>query len=335
MEFRASSFDFVFHWLIRTFANSLTYLPMLKAYHSQSTLTKAYIQMHISVLLWGATGVLGRGIQLNEALLVWYRIIIASSSLFLFNYFTGKRFALPGKKILQLAGIGVVLMTHWLLFYGAIKYSNVSITLSLFSSTTLFTALIEPLITKKKFNRMEMLYSLLAMTGIAIVFYSDTNSYTTGIILAVLSAFVGAFFNILNKQVIHDVPSEIASFYEIIAGLVVLTLILPLYIHHFHPAKLLPDVHDWVLLFILAIVCTHVALMLSLNSLKHLSAFTLNLAVNLEPVYGIALAFVIFGENLSLNGGFYTGTFLILLSVGLHSYFSVRSAPSNHPSIPS
>jgi drug/metabolite transporter (DMT)-like permease len=304
---------------------------MLKGYHSKSDVTRAYVQMHLSIILWGATAVLGKSINMSEGLLVWYRMIITSISLFTFILFTGKSFKVSGKNFVSLFGIGVLLMVHWLFFYGAIKYSNVSITLSLFSSTTLFTALIEPVITDKKFNRVELLYSVMAMLGICIIFYSDTNSYGIGIFLAIMAAFVGAFFNILNKKVVHEVSSDVVSFYEIISGLAVLTVFLPYYIHVFHPAALVPSTMDWVLLFVLAVFCTHFPLVLSLNALKHLSAFTLNLSINLEPVYGITLAFIIFGENKRMGTGFFIGTALIMLSVVLHSYFSSRQVEAETP----
>ncbi len=306
---------------------------MLSSYHSKSDVTKAYIQMHLSILLWGATAVLGRGIELNEGLLVWYRIIITTLSLGAYIMFTGISFKVSRTTLLKLTGIGVLLMIHWLFFYGAIKYSNVSITLSVFSSTTLFTALIEPVITAKKFNRMELVYSLMAMAGIGIIFYTDSNNYTTGIILALLAAFMGAFFNILNKDVVKEVSSEVVSFYEILAGLLSLTLILPFYISYFKPEKLLPNTTDWILLAILAIACTHVTLILSLNALKHLSAFTLNLSINLEPVYGIALAFLVFHENKALNTEFFIGAGIIMLSVVLHSVFAHKSKDDIAPTI--
>jgi len=280
--------------------------------------------MHLSIILWGATGALGRGITLTEGLLVWYRLIITTASLFLFIIIMRRSFRVPLRTLWKLSGIGVVLTIHWLFFYGAIKYSNVSFTLSLFASTTLFTALIEPVITEKKFNRLELLYSLIAMAGIFLIFHSDTNSYTTGLILALISAFVGAFFNILNKKVVHEVRSDIATFYEILTGLVVLTIFLPLYIHIFHPVALVPDTRNWILLFILSIACTQIPLILSLNALRHLPAFTLNLAINLEPVYGIIIAFIVFNENKNLGGGFFAGTSLIMLSVVLHTYLENR-----------
>ncbi|MCW5908611.1 MAG: EamA family transporter [Chitinophagales bacterium] len=294
---------------------------MLRLYNTQSELTKAHLQMHLSILLWGATGVLGRGIDLSEGLLVWYRMLLVSLSLFLYVKFMGVSLRVSKENFWRLTGIGILLMIHWLFFYGAIKYSNVSITLSLFSSTTLFTALIEPLITKKKFNKAEMLYSILAMAGIGIIFYTDENSYTVGIVLALLAAFVGAFFNILNKGLVKQLPSSVVSFHEIFSGFAALTVFMPVYIWVFEPVKLYPTTSDWLLLLVLAVLCTHVTLILSLNALKHLSAFTLNLAINLEPVYGIALAFIFFRENKELNGWFFAGAGIIMLSVILHSYF--------------
>ena len=269
---------------------------------------------------------LGRGINLSEGMLVWYRLIITSVSLGIYILLIKKSFRVSKKNFWILFGIGALLMVHWLFFYGAIKYSNVSITLSIFSSTSLFTALIEPVMTKKKFNWSELLYSALAMLGIGLIFYSDKNSYTVGIVLALLAAFIGSFFNIFNKDIVHEVSSEVVSFYEIFSGLIVLTIFLPFYINYFHPAKLFPGTTDWVLLFVLAVACTHVTLILSLNALKYLSAFTLNLSINLEPVYGIALAFLIFGENKNLNSGFFIGTGIIMLSVVLHSYSASRNS---------
>lgn len=297
---------------------------MIQRYHSQSDITKAYIQMHLSIILWGATGVLGRGILLNEALLVWYRLIIVALSLFIYIKFSKVKFTVTPTQFRKLFIVGSLLMIHWLFFYGGIKYSNVSITLSLLSSTSLFTALLEPLITKKKFNPIELLFSFMAMVGISIIFYTDENTYSIGILLALLAAFMGAFFNILNKEIVNEIESSVVSFYEIVSGLLLLTIILPFYISYFNPDKLLPDFNDWVLLFILAVLCTHITLILSLNALKHLSAFTLNLSINLEPVYGIALAFLIFGENNNLNLGFFIGTAIIMFSVLLHAYFESK-----------
>jgi len=148
--------------------------------------------------------------------------------------------------------------------------------------------------------------------------------YTAGIILGLLASFVGAFFNILNKDLVRRHSPIVVSFYEIAAGLLVLTLFMPFYIGYFHPAKLLPSTLDWGLLVILAVLCTHVTLVLSLAALRQLSAFTLNLSLNLEPIYGITLAFLIFHENKQLHTGFFVGAGIIMLSVLLEAYFQAR-----------
>ncbi len=295
---------------------------MLSSYKSSSDTTKAYIQMHLSVLLWGATGVLGRGIELNEALLVWYRLIIVSVSLFIYIKFTNGNLLITRKQFIRLTIVGILLMMHWVCFYGGIKYSNVSVTLSLLSATSLFTALLEPLIEQTKINKSELLFSVIAMTGIGIIFYSDENTYGIGMALALMAAFLGAFFNILNKDIVKEMQSSVVSFYEIFIGMLLLTLFLPFYNSYFEVEKILPNATDWVLLAVLAILCTHITMILSLNALKHLSAFTVTLSINLEPVYGILLAFMIFRENNNLNAGFFIGTLVIMLSVLLHTYFS-------------
>ena len=284
---------------------------------------KAYLYMHVSIILWGLTGVLGRGIDLNEGMLVWYRMLITVVSMYLFIVYTGKSLKISRSELLKLIGIGVVLTVHWLFFYGSIKYSNVSITLAMLASQGLFTALTEPLVTKKKFRWDELIFSITAMVGIWMIF-SVEKGYTLGIILGLLASFVGAFLNILNKNVVDKHGAVVVSFYEILAGVAVLTLFLPVYIHYSHPVKLLPSTLDWGLLVILAVLCTHVTLVLSLDALRHLSAFTLNLSINLEPVYGIALAFLIFHENKNLHSGFFIGASIIMLSVVMESYFQIR-----------
>jgi drug/metabolite transporter (DMT)-like permease len=284
---------------------------------------KAYLYMHLSILLWGMTGVLGRGIQLSEGLLVWYRMAITVASMFAFILYRGQSLRIGTRDLLRLVGIGTILTIHWLFFYGSIKYSNVSITLTMLASQGLFTAILEPLVRRKKFRWDELLFSITAMIGIWMVFHVE-EVYTLGIILGLLASFFGAFFNILNKDVVSRHSPIVVSFYEIAAGLAILTLFLPLYISYFHPAKLIPSHTDWILLLVLAVLCTHVTLILSLAALRHLSAFTLNLSINLEPVYGIALAFLIFHENKQLHSGFFFGAAIIMLSVLLEAYFQSR-----------
>lgn len=288
-----------------------------------STTQSALIQMHLSVLLWGITGVLGRSIDLSEGVLVWYRLLLTIVTLFIYALWA-KRLIIPDRKSLwQMCGVGVLLMIHWLFFYGAIKYSNISITLSMLASQALLTSLIEWLFYKKPLKRSDLFFGLVAMVGIWIIFMSE-KLYFTGIILAIIAAVVGTFFNIYNKPIVEKHDSVLVSLVEISAGFVVLSAFLPFYVRFFEIEKLLPTTNDWLLLGVLAFVCTHLTLILSLNALRYLNAFTLNLSINLEPVYGIALAFLIFHEQQYLTPRFYIGGGLIFLSVVLHSYYQAR-----------
>lgn len=279
---------------------------------------RAQLYMHLSILLWGFTGVLGKGISLSEGMLVWWRMLIVSVSLGLQMLLFKNGFKVSPQQFWRMAGVGTLLMVHWLFFYGAIKYSNVSITLSCFSTTSLFTALMEPFLTKKKLNVAEIGFSLMGIVGIGFIFF-DGSDYALGIFLAVMAAFVGSFFNIFNKLIVHELPPDVVSFYEMSTGFAVLTMLLPVYLYFFPATQFFPSTSDWMLLAILALVCTHITLILSLAALKDLSAFTLNLAINLEPVYGIALAFLFFGENKLLGINFYIGSAIVLLSVLIHS----------------
>lgn len=291
---------------------------------------KAYLYMHLSILLWGLTGVLGRGIELQAGVLVWYRMVITALSMLAFIVFTGRSIKINTPDLFRFFGIGTVLMIHWLFFYGAIKYANVSIALSMLASQGLFTVILEPMVRKKKFRWDELIFSITAIFGIWMIFQVE-EIYALGMVFGLLAAFAGAFLNILNKNLLDRHSPIVVSFYEIAAGLAVLSLFLPFYIHSSHPAKLIPSHLDWGLLLVLGILCTHVAILLSLEALKHLSVFTLNLSLNLEPVYTIALAFLIFHENKQLHTGFFIGAAVIMLSVLMESYFQVRKVTGRSP----
>jgi drug/metabolite transporter (DMT)-like permease len=284
---------------------------------------KAYLYMHLSILLWGLTGVLGKAIQLETGILVWYRMVITALSMFAFIWFTRQSLKINTPDLLQLFGIGTLLMIHWLFFYGAIKFSNVSIALTMLASQGLFTAIIEPMVRKKKFQWDELIFGITAIVGIYLVFQVE-QIYAVGMFFGLMAAFVGAFFNILNKDMVSRHSPILVSFYEIVAGLAVLSLFLPVYIHYSHPARLIPSAFDWLFLLILGVLCTHVTILLSLAALRQLSVFTLNLSLNLEPIYTITLAFLIFHENKQLHPGFFIGAGIIMLSVVLEGYFQAR-----------
>ncbi len=272
------------------------------------------IQLHVAVFLWGFTGVLGRLISLNEGLLVWYRMLITIITLFLIMWKQGALQKLPTKTSLQLFLIGGIVALHWVFFYGAIKVSNISITLICLSSSGLITALMEPFIVGSKFSIKEVALSLMGIIGIYLIFHFDSK-YQTGIIVGMIATFLSVAFSVLNKRLIHDVPSKTIMLYEISGGWLILTLLMPLYLKFSPSLSLFPTSLDWGWLLILSWVCTVLAMDLSLKALRHQSVFTQNLTLNLEPVYGIILAFIVFKENKNLNASFYVGFGLIALSV--------------------
>ncbi|MFY0254507.1 DMT family transporter [Chitinophaga sp. 30R24] len=277
---------------------------------------KALLQLHLSVFLAGFTGILGKLISLNEGLLVWYRLMITSVSLLILFRIQGSLKKLPWKDILPIGSTGVIVALHWLFFYGSIKYSNVSIGVVCFSLTSLFTAIFDPLINRRRFDIREMLLSMLTLLGILLIFHFDTQ-YRTGIILGIISAMFAALFTVFNKRLIKRFDTYNITFYELSTGFVVLTLLMPAYLYTFPTASLLPSSMDLIYLLILSWCCTIMMYLLAMNALKKISPFTVNLCFNLEPVYSIILAFVIFHENKLLNNAFYAGLACIILSVGL------------------
>jgi len=272
------------------------------------------LQLHVAVFLWGFTGVLGRVITLNEGLLVWYRILITVITLLGLLLYTKKLQFLPFKKTIQLFGIGAIIAIHWACFYGSIKYANVSIALTCLSSAGLFTALLEPLFTKNKINIKEVLLSLLGILGIYLIFHFDP-SYQLGICIGIVSTLLSVVFSLFNKRVVTNYNSETLMFYELVGGFLILSILMPLYLTILPTQQLIPTTNDWIWLVLLSWFCTIGAMYLSLTALKKVSVFTQNLTLNLEPVYGIILAFLVYKENRYLSSSFYIGFGLIFSSV--------------------
>lgn len=276
----------------------------------------ALIQLHIAVFLAGFTGILGVLISLNEMQLVWYRIMITVVSLLLLLKINKTSLALPLKTKIRLLGIGTIIALHWVAFYGSIKLANVSIGLVCFSSVGFFTAILEPLIVTKKMRWIELLLGLISLAGIYLIFHFDAR-YQIGILVGLISALLAAIFSVLNKKHVETAAPQIMMLYELSGGLAILTLLMPLYLYFFPKAALIPTLQDWGWLIILSWLCTIVAMELMFKSLKKVSAFTQNLSLNLEPVYAIIMAFILFNENEKLQTSFFVGVALIIFSVVL------------------
>ena len=277
---------------------------------------KALIQLHIAVFLAGFTAILGKLITLNEGLLVWFRLLITVVTLGAILFFRKQLIRIPFKEVLKIFGVGVIVAIHWVTFYGSVKYANVSVALVCFSATGFFTAFFEPLILKRKISLIEVGLGLIAISGIYIIFDFHPQ-YKVGVIFGIISAVGSSLFPIYNKKLLLTYSPKILTLYELGGGLLALSVLVPFYLMQFPAAYYLPTITDWLWLLILALLCTVLSFDLQLNALKKLSAFTANLTYNLEPIYGIILAFIFFKENENLHREFYIGVLLILLAVVL------------------
>ncbi|MEO5999827.1 MAG: DMT family transporter [Chitinophagaceae bacterium] len=277
---------------------------------------KSLLDLHLAVFLAGFTGVLGRLISLNESLIVWYRLLITVITLLFLFVLRGSVPKISFKNLLQLFAIGAIVALHWVAFYGSIKYSNISIALVCFSTVGFFSALLEPLILRKKGSIIELLLGTLAIAGIYCIFHFDTR-YKNGIVFGGVSAVLAALFTILNKKALEKEEASTVTLYELMGGFLVLTLLLPAYLRFFNLHLVLPSATDWLGLIVLSWLCTVLAFYLALRALKKVSAFTVNLSYNLEPIYGIVLAFLIYHENEELGDSFYVGLVLIIIAVAL------------------
>jgi len=284
----------------------------------QSSKNKAYIQLHIAVFLFGFTAILGKLISLDEVALVWNRLWIAILGLaFIPGVFKGI-LLITKKNLLKFVGIGILVALHWLTFYGSIKVGqSASVTLACLATASLFTAVLEPLVTRSKFEWIELLLGVVVIFGIYLL-SGIGESYYNAIIIGIISAFLAALFSTLNKKYIAGQNTLSVTTVELTSGFLFISLASP-FINKFIPqTQWMPIGTDWVWLIILGLLCTSLAFALAINSLKELSAFISNLSINLEPVYGILLAIWLLNEDTILNFNFYLGTSIILLAVILH-----------------
>ena len=295
----------------------------------------AWLQIHICVVLWGFTAILGKLISLPALPLVWWRMLLVAALLIVLpRVWRGVR-AMTSRLRWSYAGVGVLVALHWLTFYAAIKLSNASVGATCMALGTVFTALIEPWLTGKRLSKREVGLGLAVLPGVALVAGGVPDGMLIGVVVGTVSALLVALFSSLNKRLVEHSDALSVTALEMAAGVAAMTVIAPLS-GLLSPAAfggdpfVLPDLRDGIYLLTLAVACTLIPFALSLMALRHLTAFGAQLAVNLEPIYAIVLAILLLGEQRELTPQFYLGVAIILGAVLIYPLL-LRPRKIEHP----
>ena len=276
----------------------------------------SYLNLHLIVFIWGFTAILGALISINADALVWYRMLFAGAFLFLFILFKKKSFVVPLREFFKLVFVGFLIAVHWIFFFKAIHISNVSITLSVFSLDAFLAAILEPLFYGRKVLWYEVFFGLVIIAGLGIILQVEIN-YFEGMMYALASIIIGVLFTLMNGKLIEKNDSSVITFYEFMAGVFFISIYF-LFENKFNAEFFILTSNDWILLLILASVCTAYAFTASVKIMQKLSPYTIMLTTSLEPVYGIILAYFLLGGKEKMSFGFYMGALLIVVTVILN-----------------
>jgi drug/metabolite transporter (DMT)-like permease len=276
----------------------------------------SYLNLHLIVFIWGFTAILGALISINADALVWYRMLFAGAFLFLFILFKKKSFIVPPKEFFKLVFVGFLIAVHWIFFFKAIHISNVSITLSVFSLGAFLAAILEPLFYGRKVLWYEVFFGLVIIAGLGIILQVEMN-YFEGMMYALASIIIGVLFTLMNGKLIEKNDSSVITFYEFMAGVFFISIYF-LFDNKFNAEFFTLTSNDWILLLILASICTAYAFTASVKVMQKLSPYTIMLTTSLEPVYGIILAYFLLGGKEKMSFGFYMGALLIVVTVILN-----------------
>ncbi|ADY52399.1 protein of unknown function DUF6 transmembrane [Pseudopedobacter saltans DSM 12145] len=277
--------------------------------------------LHFTVMIWGFTAILGALISIGETHLVWYRVLLAALSLYIYFKIKKVNFKVSRQSFLKIFATGGIVGLHWILFFGSIKASTVSVGIVCLSSLTLFTAILEPLFKAKSISFMEILVGILIIFGIYTIFKFETQ-YKTGIIMGISSAFCASIFSIINSKLIKNNSAPVITFYEMLGAFFWISVYL--IITRGFNNEIIPNTKDIIYLLILSTICTSFAYVLGVHVMKELSAFKVALVTNLEPIYSIILALIIFGQSEAMTSGFYIGAIIILTSVFMYPIIKTR-----------
>ena len=282
---------------------------------------KYYLSLHAVIFMWGFTGILGRLISIPSTSIVWFRMGIALIGLLAFMIVTKRSFETGHRNKIKYLLTGLVTAGHWIFFFEALKVSNVSITLTTLASTSFFVAFLEPLLFKRKLLVYEILLGLATLAGLAIIFQAETE-YGLGILYALIAAFLAALFGTLNGIFVkHDRPTLITA-YEMLGGVMGISIYY-LFTGGFS-AFALPTAIDWIWLLILGLLCTSLAFVVSIEVMRELSPFTVSMSINMEPIYAIVFALLIFQEEEYMTPMFYVGAVVVMGMIFLNGLFKRR-----------
>lgn len=282
----------------------------------QGSKLKDYLHLHLIVFIWGFTAILGALISIDAVPLVWYRMLLASIFIALYFVIRKKSFHIDRKSLLKFLFSGIIIALHWITFFKAIKVSNVSVALVTMSTGAFFTALVEPFFFKRRIRLIEMILGAIVVVGLSIIFTFESQ-YTWGIIYALISAFLSAIFSVLNGLYIKKNEAGVISFYQLFFGALFVTIYL-LIEGNLNIELFLLKTSDWMYLLLLSSVCTAYAFIASVKVMRSLTPYTVMLTINLEPIYAIILALIIFGEKEKMNSEFYIGAAIVLFVVLLN-----------------
>lgn len=284
---------------------------------------KDYLMLHFIVVIWGFTAILGLLISIPSVEIVFYRTLIATLILGMVFLWKKSPIKLSQSELFRVIGTGFLISAHWILFFWAARVSTASVCLAGMATTSLWTAFIEPLANRSKVKWFEILLGLMVISGLYVVF-SFEMGYWLGLLMAVGSALIAAIFTVINGRLTKRHSPYVLTFYEMMGACIFSVLFMPVYAYFFTDGSLnlIPTAMDWLWLLILSGICTVYAFSVSVELMRRLTAFTINLTINLEPVYGIVLAVLVFGEREKMTSGFYLGTLIILFSVCLYPVFN-------------
>jgi len=289
----------------------------------QESKTKHFLQLHLIVFIWGFTAILGALISIDSVPLVWYRMLLAVVFVFVYFVIKKRRFAIDRKSLFKFILTGVIIALHWIAFFEAIKVSTVSIALVAMSTGAFFTSLIEPIFFKRRISKIEIVLGLIVIAGLYVIF-SFESQYYLGILYALAASLLSAVFSVLNGLFVKKNDAEVISFYQLLFGAGFVTLFLFL-TDSFSVEFFTLTSSDWFYLIILSSICTAYAFVMSIKVMKYLTPYTVILTMNLEPVYAIILALLIFGDKEKMNPEFYYGAFIVLFVVLLNGVLKNRS----------